>query len=195
MSQQTVKTTACAACGAPTSKSEERCSHCGSWLVHLSRFEQRKRGKDAPVDKETAKLDLPKGSPFRSLRPLYQAFLFAGVVSVVYLYGLAFDQVDQGQLVMLAPVWFLSLNFGLAGYFGEKAMSRVLKGEAEGFIDGFEGPDTPVALWILLMLFTLPPLLFYKIQNRTSPLKHAVYSTIVWGCALAFFLVFFFPVF
>ena len=54
------------------------------------------------------------------LKKIYQIAIIAGITLAVFLYGFAFDNFSETELVRLAYLWLPLIFFGLAGYIFHK---------------------------------------------------------------------------
>jgi len=172
----------CANCGAPVEDpKEQRCSFCGVYLLRLSRLEL------ATID--------GKVGVFRSLRPLYLAFIAAAVLSVVLIYFVFFDSLSETLLVRISPIWFLLGVVGTCGLYTEKAVKLVLAQKAETLQDGLiKGTASlPLLLRLLVGLIFVAPRLLINLNKTSSPFWITTTTTAVWAALLYLFLVGIFP--
>jgi hypothetical protein len=122
-----------------------------------------------------------------SRRLLYLLAMAAGAAGALYVYGVAFDDLSEEQLVQLSALWLLPLVFGAYGFVAEKLLK---------LID--EGDDLSIARAALIWTNALPvigivlllPFLFIKGSNPTAI---ALIGSLFWVVLLLGFLMVVFP--
>lgn len=122
------------------------------------------------------------------MKKLYTICVIVGVGIALYIFGIAFDNFSEQELLWWAPVWFLSLVFGIYGFITDKLI-RLMKEKRVPtlrhalflWFGGFFGP-------ISLALFF--PFLILKGKNSLSI---SITGTIIWGILLAVFIFGIFP--
>lgn len=121
-----------------------------------------------------------------SLKPLYLMALFAGLAFAVYLYGVAFDELSESELVTLSPAWVILLVFGVTGLAADSAAKRVAAGEAEDLAEGLRAALQHAPI---VRVFLLPLLIFNAAKATPSAFLVAIYVAGVWALLLYFFFV------
>ena len=122
-----------------------------------------------------------------SHRGLYILAIVAGLAGVVYVYGFAFDDLSEEELVQLSAFWLLPLVFGIYGFVAEKLL-RLME----------QGDDLSIAraAWIwtsalpVIGIVLLLPFLFVKGRN---PIVIALLASLFWAALLVGFFVLLFP--
>lgn len=124
------------------------------------------------------------------MKILYTVSILAGLGSVVYFYGITFDDLSETELITLIPYWFLPLIFGIYGFVAEKLNTMVSEGKAV---------STTTATFVLCRMFgflgllgfiPLFPLFFVKGKNSFII---ALFGTLVWSVLMALFIFAIFP--
>jgi len=127
---------------------------------------------------------------------LYPILLTVGIGIAVYIYGFAFDDFSETQLVGLTPLWFFFIIFGAYGYFAEFLMKRIITGQGTSIAAVYK------SWWsqflrrhllggMILGIFLSP---FALIKTRNS-LLIAFVGSILWGILLVIFFKGIFPAF
>lgn len=169
--------TNCINCGGPLEPGVEKCIYCGTANVDGGSYVHR----------------FFKNKNFR-VKALYPILLFLGIAIAVYIYGFAFDDFSETQLVSITPLWFFFIIFGGYGYFAEFLMKRVIDGEGDNLNDAykrwtFKFLKFSFALGILAMIVLVP---FAFIRTRNS-LLIAFAGSALWGILLLIFFQAIFP--
>lgn len=178
----------CATCGGSTDKEKKQCDFCGNVLLKLSRLELLKPSSEGPQVREGAFY-------FRSLQRLYWLATFAGIVMMIVLYFVVFDELSETELVMLSPIWFLLIVFGTFGMYAERAVRMVLTKQANDFPEALRETMLTmiVPLRILVAIVFLLPMLFLRPEKVGSPLWLSSMTAGLWGVALYLFFAGIFP--
>ncbi len=128
-----------------------------------------------------------RSQPRASYRGLYQAAIAGGVIGALYVYGVAFDELSEEQLIQLSALWLLPVVFGIYGFVAERLLQLQ-----------DEGDDLSIARAALMSTSALPvigivlllPFLFVKHNN---PIGLAFLATLVWAVLLFGFFAVIFP--
>ena len=178
-----VKIIRCVTCGAPTKRLEKNCQYCGNFLIHLTPFEL--------LSNSVA----PNQPFFRSLKILYKASLIMGLVACFLIYIVFFNFLSETELVLISPVWFLLLHFGISGLYTERAIGAIINRKATDFHEGLQQAtsDSGPLIALVVKITFLPLLLLFGFKKVTSPLILALLTTLIWGLLLNFFFVGIFP--
>ncbi len=169
--------TNCINCGGPPAPGKKRCVYCGTMVVE---------------GKKSFTL-LFKSKKFR-VTALYPILLGLGIAIAVYIYGFAFDDFSETQLVNLTPLWFFFIIFGGYGYFAEFLMKKIIEGEGTDLPKAYKkwtGKFLARHLFLGLILgILLSP--FALIKTRNS-LLIAFLGSVLWGILLLIFFQAIFP--
>ena len=122
-----------------------------------------------------------------SQKGVYLLAIFAGLAGAAYIYGAAFDDLSEEQLVYLSALWVLPIVFGVYGFVAEKLLH--LKEQDD---------DITIARAALIWTNALPfigivlllPFLFVK---GRSALIIAFLATLFWALLLVVFFAVLFP--
>ena len=168
----------CKNCHGPLKPGLDRCEYCGVYLVVPA---------SRPWERVTKSRSARKGL-------IYPALILAGVAAVLYIYGYAFDDFSETELVRITPLWFFAITFGTYGYVAEKMLDRVAAGRepniAAAYVnwraENFKAhPMTAMLLSLLLITFTY--------VKTTSSLLTAFLGSAAWGVLLWIFFTGIFP--
>ena len=126
---------------------------------------------------------------------VYEAAILIGLAAAVYLYGFAFDDFSETDLVRLSYGWFAALIFGTHGLIASELKEIFEAGQAETTREAIgirkKTENRPVlSKFASLMLPSY--LLMTTAANRSSFLT-AVLATVIWIALLAFFFEAIFP--
>lgn len=122
-----------------------------------------------------------------SRQSIFQLAIAVGVAGAGYIYGVAFDDLSEEQLVQLSAVWVLPVVFGVYGYVAERLLQLV---------DADDGVSLAQAtlIWTralpVIGAVLLLPFLFAK--GRTA-VSIAFWGTLFWALLLVGFFVWIFP--
>ena len=176
----TPKVIHCPTCGGPVDPRIENCSYCGNFLLHLSGLELS--SKDNQVH-------------FRSLQWLYKAMALTGLVICLGLYTVLFALFSEELLIVLSPIWFLCMHFGIAGLFSERAVKLVITRKARNFLEGLSTARSKAAPLVSLavVISFFPVFMAFRLNRFSSPLKLAALTTAIWALLLYFFIFGIFP--
>lgn len=169
--------TNCINCGGPLEPGLKKCIYCGTANLDNGSFFYR----------------FFKNKRFR-VNALYPILLFLGIAIAVYIYGFAFDDFSETELVSITPLWFFFIVFGGYGYFAEFLMKRVINGEGKNLNDAYKRWTVKflklhLFLGVIGLILLIP---FAFIRTRNS-LLIAFAGSAIWGILLLFFFQAIFP--
>jgi hypothetical protein len=169
--------TNCINCGGPLEPGVNKCIYCGT----------------ANVDGGSFINLFFKNKKFR-VTALYPILLILGIAIAIYIYGFAFDDFSETELVSLTPLWFFFIIFGFYGYFAEYLMKKVISHKGGNLSDAYKRWTVKflklhLFLGVLGMIFLLP---FAFIRTRNS-LLIAFAGSALWGILLLIFFQAIFP--
>ncbi|MEJ2610218.1 MAG: hypothetical protein P8179_09050 [Candidatus Thiodiazotropha sp.] len=122
-----------------------------------------------------------------SNRFLYLLAITVGILYALYIYGIAFNDLSEDELVQLSALWVLSIVFGVYGFVAEKLLQLIDEGDDLTIFRATQiWTSTVPIIGVILML----PFLFIKGKN---PLVIALLATLFWALLLAGFFAVIFP--
>lgn len=164
----------CVNCGAPVNPHRENCEYCGTYF-------------------DVSKFNIFKNRNIRK-KAIYPVFLFFGLISVVAIYFVFFDDLSETELVQITPIWYFSIVLGAFGYKAEDLVHDIVTGKAEDFRDAYlkwkqklYQTNILAGLFISILFFPFP--FFTKI----TPFSIALIGALIWGILLALFFNGIFP--
>ncbi len=170
--------TNCINCGGPLEPGRERCIYCGTM---------------ANVEGKKSIALLFRKKQFR-VTTLYPILLGLGIAIVVYVYGFAFDDFSETQLVSITPLWFFFIIFGGYGYFAEFLMKRVIDGQGKNLSAAYKKWTAKFLSRHLfiggILAILLSPFAFINTRNS---LLIAFLGSVIWGILLLIFFQGIFP--
>lgn len=120
---------------------------------------------------------------------IYNLFLLLGFSLLVYIFGFAFDDLSEDELVQLTVAWYIPIVFGIYGRTATKIMRWMQQGWT--LQDSFQKVGRLFAVGVMLrMLFFFP----FCVLSRGSPLKVAITGSLAWAGLLALFFFGVWPV-
>lgn len=120
-------------------------------------------------------------------RGVYLFAIFAGIAGAAYIYGIAFDDLGEEQLVQLSALWVLPVVFGIYGFVAEKLLR--LKAQGDGLTIAKAALIWTNALPIAGIVLLLP---FLFVKGK-SALDIAFLATLFWALLLIVFFAVLFP--
>jgi hypothetical protein len=116
------------------------------------------------------------------LKVLYLVSLIAGVIAVVAVYLVFFNDLSEEELVAITPFWAFPIAFGFYGYVSQRLIRYLDEGRASSLYEAAKFVIEHTGKWAIL-----PLLPFLALRWRSSLLV-----TLVASVALAAFLWIFF---
>ncbi len=127
---------------------------------------------------------------------LYELLFLAGLFAAVYLYGFAFDDFSETELVRLSYLWIGALVFGVHGLIASELDEIMAAGHAETIEDALRVRAETKGRSLLSKLASAMLLSFRGVRalfGGRSPFLQTVAATVLWLAALAFFFEAIFP--
>ena len=126
---------------------------------------------------------------------VYEAAILIGLAAAVYLYGFAFDDFSETDLVRLSYGWFAALIFGTHGLIASELKDIFEAGQAETTSEALSVRKKTENRSILSKLATvmLPSYLLMTTATNRNPLLTAILASVIWIALLAFFFEAIFP--
>jgi hypothetical protein len=172
------KRTNCINCGGPLEAGLSTCIYCGTTT---------QRENQSLFD------HIFKNRSYR-VNGIYPILLGLGIIIMLYIYLIAFDDFSETQLVTITPLWFFFITFGIYGYFAEYLMKQVIDGKGVNLKEAYKkwvGKYLRYHFIIgIILIVVLAP--FSLIRTRNS-LLIAFAGSLMWGILLLIFFQAIFP--
>lgn len=166
----------CRNCGAPVNPDNNSCRYCRT-------FQDSKN----PIDR------IIKNKKVRT-RGIYPFLILAGILVVLYVYGIAFDDFSETQLITITPLWFFLIIFGTYGYFSEKLLTLAVARGDDSISTSYRKWMAQFAKNHLFLTLILSVLLFpFNFLKFKNSLLIATIASLIWGILLLIFFQGIFP--
>jgi uncharacterized membrane protein len=164
----------CINCGAPINPHIVNCRYCGTYY-------------------DTSKFNIFKSQEIRK-KAIYPASLIFGVLMVLAIYLVFFDNFSETELVQITPVWYFAIVFGLYGYKAESLVNDIITGKTKNFKTAYHNWTTKLYKHNIITAIIMSILFFpFSIFKKISPLITALTAALIWGLILAVFFSAIFP--
>ncbi len=127
---------------------------------------------------------------------LYELLFLAGLFAAVYLYGFAFDDFSETELVRLSYVWIGAIVFGAHGLIAWELREIMAAGQAETPQEALRVRSKTEGRSLLSKLSSSMLWSFLGVRalfGGRRPVLLAVAATLIWLAGLAFFFEAIFP--
>ena len=122
-----------------------------------------------------------------SHRGLYRFAIIIGITGAAYIYGVAFNELSEEQLVQLTAFWLLPIVFGIYGFVAEKLL-RLKEQDDELTI------ARAALIWTNALPFVgIVLLLPFLIIRGKNAITIAFLATLLWALLLVVFFLVLFP--
>ena len=126
---------------------------------------------------------------------VYEFSILIGLIAAIYLYGFAFDDFSETELVWLSYGWIAALVFGMHGVIACELNEIIAAGKAETEGEALrvrrEAKDR--SLFSKLSSVMIWSFMLTTAATNRRPFLSAVLATVVWMALLAFFFEAIFP--
>jgi hypothetical protein len=126
----------------------------------------------------------------------FELCMLLGLLGAIYLYGFAFDDFSETDLVRVSYLWVAAIIFGTHGLLAHEFKTIRASGRAETTPDVLDvrkkaenrslfSKVATAMLWSFLLTTTE--------ATRAQPIRSAALATVIWVAGLAFFFEAIFP--
>ncbi len=126
----------------------------------------------------------------------YELIILAGFFGAVYLYGVAFNDFSETELVRLSYLWIAALVFGTHGLIASELNEIVASGQAATIGEAFDVRKKMEGRTFLSKMASVMMPSFRLLAAANDPKRPffcAVLATVLWIAGLAFFFEAIFP--
>ena len=127
---------------------------------------------------------------------VYEFAIVVGLIATIYLYGFAFDDFSETELVQLSYVWMAAFVFGTHGLIAYELNDIIETGPAETTQEALRVRKETKnrSMFSKLSTLMLPSfLLITAATDRRRAFLSAVLATLIWMVLLVFFFEVIFP--